>query len=112
MPEERLSFHAEPEAALAGVDFVQENAPERVEVKRALLARLDAALPTEVIIASSSSGLGVAATVRVAAGISETWMMPLLAASGILWIGTFVLFVLCYGPMLRLPESLDESRLG
>jgi carnitine 3-dehydrogenase len=47
--EDRLSFHADPEAALAGVDFVQENAPERVEVKRALLARLDAALPPEVI---------------------------------------------------------------
>ena len=57
VPEDRLSFHAEPEAALAGVDFVQENAPEREEVKRALLARLDAALPPEVIIASSSSGL-------------------------------------------------------
>ena len=57
VPEDRLSFHAEPEEALTGVDFVQENAPERVEVKRALLARLDAALPSEVIIASSSSGL-------------------------------------------------------
>jgi carnitine 3-dehydrogenase len=58
VPEDRLSFHAEPEEALAGVDFVQENAPERVEVKRALLARLDAALPPpEVIIASSSSDL-------------------------------------------------------
>jgi hypothetical protein len=57
VPEDRLSFDAEPEAALAGVDFVHENAPERVEVKRALLARLEAALPSEVIIDSSSSGL-------------------------------------------------------
>jgi 3-hydroxyacyl-CoA dehydrogenase len=57
MPEDRLSFHVDPEAALAGADFVQENAPEREELKRALLARLDAALPPEVIIASSSSGL-------------------------------------------------------
>ena len=30
-----LSFHAEPEAALAGAEFVQENAPEREELKRA-----------------------------------------------------------------------------
>jgi len=26
-----LSFHAEPEAALAGAEFVQESAPERQE---------------------------------------------------------------------------------
>jgi carnitine 3-dehydrogenase len=29
-----LTFHAEPEAALAGAEFVQENAPEREELKR------------------------------------------------------------------------------
>ena len=29
-----LSFHAEPEAALAGAEFVQENAPEREDLKR------------------------------------------------------------------------------
>jgi carnitine 3-dehydrogenase len=52
-----LSFHAEPEAALAGVEFVQESAPEREDVKRALLARLDAALDPAIVIASSSSGL-------------------------------------------------------
>ena len=52
-----LSFFAEPEAALAGVEFVQESAPEREELKRALLARLDAALDPEIVIASSSSGL-------------------------------------------------------
>lgn len=52
-----LSFHAEPEPALAGADFVQESAPEREELKRALLARLDAVLDPEVVIASSSSGL-------------------------------------------------------
>jgi 3-hydroxyacyl-CoA dehydrogenase len=52
-----LSFHVEPEAALAGAEFVQESAPEREEVKRALLARLDAALDPAIVIASSSSGL-------------------------------------------------------
>src|SRR5215468_2342209 len=52
-----LSFHAEPEAALTGAEFVQESAPEREEVKRALLARLDAALDPAIVIASSSSGL-------------------------------------------------------
>jgi carnitine 3-dehydrogenase len=52
-----LTFHAEPEGALAGVEFVQESAPEREELKRALLARLDAVLDPEIVIASSSSGL-------------------------------------------------------
>jgi len=48
---------AEPEAALAGAEFVQESAPEREELKRALLARLDAVLDPAIVIASSSSGL-------------------------------------------------------
>lgn len=43
--------------ALQGVDFVQENGPENEAAKRELLARLDAALPPEVIIASSTSAL-------------------------------------------------------
>ncbi|HZK90874.1 MAG TPA: 3-hydroxyacyl-CoA dehydrogenase NAD-binding domain-containing protein [Stellaceae bacterium] len=52
-----LSFHAEPEAALAGAEFVQESAPEREDLKRVLLTRLDAALDPSVVVASSSSGL-------------------------------------------------------
>jgi len=56
-PWSALSFHSEPEAALAGAEFVQESAFEREDLKRALLARLDAALDPSVVIASSSSGL-------------------------------------------------------
>jgi carnitine 3-dehydrogenase len=56
-PQDALAFCAEPETAVAEADFVQENAPERETVKQALLARIDAVLPSEVIIASSSSGL-------------------------------------------------------
>ena len=52
-----LRFHTQPEAAVAGAEFIQESAPEREELKRALLARLDAVLDPEVVIASSSSGL-------------------------------------------------------
>src|SRR5215813_13038726 len=52
-----LSFHTEPEAAVVGAEFIQESAPEREELKRALLARLDAVLDPEIVIASSSSGL-------------------------------------------------------
>ena len=57
IPEHRLSFHAQPEDAVAKAEFGQENAPERAVLKRQLLHRIDAVLPPSVIIASSSSGL-------------------------------------------------------
>ena len=45
------------EAALDGVDHVQENTPEDVEVKREVFARLDAAAPANAVLASSSSAI-------------------------------------------------------
>ena len=58
LPDEgRLDFVAAPADAAESVDFVQESAPEREDVKRALLAAADAAAPAEVVIASSTSGL-------------------------------------------------------
>jgi carnitine 3-dehydrogenase len=56
-PHQMLKFCADPETAVAGADFVQENAPEREAIKAALLARIDAVLPPDIVIASSSSGL-------------------------------------------------------
>jgi 3-hydroxyacyl-CoA dehydrogenase len=60
-PLQRLAFRTQLEAAVEGADFVQESAPERIELKRELLARIDAALPADRVIASSSSGLSVSA---------------------------------------------------
>lgn len=56
-PHHDLTFCADPESAVAGADFVQEQAPEREEIKKSLLARIDSVLPPEIVIASSSSGL-------------------------------------------------------
>jgi carnitine 3-dehydrogenase len=56
-PHHLLKFWADPETAVAAADFVQENAPEREAVKQEVLARIDAVLPPERVIASSSSGL-------------------------------------------------------
>lgn len=53
----RLRFTGDLGDAVAGSDFVQENGPERIDVKKDLFRRLDQALPPDVIIASSSSGL-------------------------------------------------------
>ncbi len=46
-----------PEEAVQGVDFVQESAPEREQIKRALLAAASRAAGPEVVFASSTSGL-------------------------------------------------------
>lgn len=54
---ERLRFFADPGEAAAGAEFVQESAPERLDLKRELLQRIDAALPAGRVIASSTSGL-------------------------------------------------------
>jgi carnitine 3-dehydrogenase len=54
---DRLSFTPDPAAAVADAAFVQENGPERLDVKHELFARLDAAAPAETVLASSSSGL-------------------------------------------------------
>ncbi|GAA2177203.1 3-hydroxyacyl-CoA dehydrogenase NAD-binding domain-containing protein [Leucobacter tardus] len=53
---ENISVHSDLAEALDGVQFVQENAPEVLEMKRRLLAEIDAAAPPEAIIASSTSG--------------------------------------------------------
>ena len=54
---DRLKFTSDLSAALADADFVQENAPERPELKVKLFADIDDATPPDAIIASSSSGI-------------------------------------------------------
>jgi 3-hydroxyacyl-CoA dehydrogenase len=54
---DRLSFTPDMKSALRSADFVQENGPERQDFKVKLFADMDAAAPTDSIIASSSSGL-------------------------------------------------------
>lgn len=55
--QDRLSFTADPAEAAAGAEFVQENGPERPEVKDRLFAALDEAAPPATVLASSSSGI-------------------------------------------------------
>ena len=54
---DRLTFTPDPAAAAAEADFVQENGPEREDVKHALYAALDEAARPDVVLASSSSGM-------------------------------------------------------
>ncbi|MFC8624998.1 3-hydroxyacyl-CoA dehydrogenase NAD-binding domain-containing protein [Streptomyces anulatus] len=54
--QDRLTVTATLEEAVADAQFVQESAPEKLDLKRDLLARLDAAAPAGTVIASSTSG--------------------------------------------------------
>jgi carnitine 3-dehydrogenase len=56
-PEGRLELVATAEDAVEGVDFVQENAPEREDLKRAILAQAGRSAGDGVIFCSSTSGL-------------------------------------------------------
>ncbi len=53
----RMCGVASLEEALAGADYVQENTPEILEVKRAIFSRLDQAAKPGAILASSTSAL-------------------------------------------------------
>jgi carnitine 3-dehydrogenase len=55
--EGRLSFTADLEEAAAGADFIQESAPERLDLKQRLLAAASRTARADVVIASSTSGL-------------------------------------------------------
>ncbi len=54
---ERIEVVTDVEAAVDGVDVVQENAPERVELKRELFGRVERAAPAQALLLSSTSGL-------------------------------------------------------
>jgi L-gulonate 3-dehydrogenase len=57
----RITTAATLEEVLDGAVHVQESGPERVEAKRALFAELDALMPADVVLASSTSGIPASA---------------------------------------------------
>jgi L-gulonate 3-dehydrogenase len=90
----RISACVTLEEAAAQADFIQENGPETLEVKRDLFARLDAAAPAKAIIASSSSAIraslfteGLAGRARCLIGhpVNPPHLIPLVELSGADW---------------------------
>ncbi|MEV4046930.1 3-hydroxyacyl-CoA dehydrogenase NAD-binding domain-containing protein [Streptomyces sp. NPDC049744] len=88
---DRLTVADTLEEAVADADFVQESAPEKLDLKRDLLARLDAATPPGVVIASSTSGYpmtdmqtAAAAPSRLAVGhpFNPPYLIPLVEVVG------------------------------
>ena len=54
---EKLTITSDLNSALTGADFIQENGPERNEIKRSLFEALDQLAPSEIPIASSTSAI-------------------------------------------------------
>jgi carnitine 3-dehydrogenase len=54
-----LTFTTDVAAAVKGAEFIQENGPERLQIKQAIFAEIEAAAPADAIIATSSSGLRI-----------------------------------------------------
>jgi carnitine 3-dehydrogenase len=86
-----LTFVATPEEAATGVDFVQESAPERMELKQMLLQRASAVAPAHVVFGSSTSGLlpsemqqGMTHPERLVVGhpFNPVYLMPLVEICG------------------------------
>ncbi len=72
---DRLRFVAGVAEAVADADFVQENGPEREDVKHAMYAALDAAARPDVVLASSSSGMLPSAIAKACAAHPERMLV-------------------------------------
>jgi carnitine 3-dehydrogenase len=86
-----LTFVGSPEEAATGVDFVQESAPERVELKQRLLALASRAAAPDTVFCSSTSGLRpsllqaeMAGPERLAVGhpFNPVYLLPLVECCG------------------------------
>ena len=64
---EMISVHTELASTLSDAMYIQENTPEKLEVKQAVFAEIDRLADPSAIIATSSSGLDIN---QIAAGLS------------------------------------------
>lgn len=103
---DRLRVVTDMAEALDGAEFVQESAPERLEIKQALYEQMGAILPANVVIGSSTSGLMMsdiqatcATPERCVIGhpFNPPYLLPLVeivggrqtAPEAVTWAGTF-----------------------
>ena len=91
VPAGRVTVVADIADAVRDADFIQESAPEREEVKRALLTEVSQAADPDIIIASSTSGLlpsrlqsGCRAPERICVGhpFNPVYLLPLVEVVG------------------------------
>jgi carnitine 3-dehydrogenase len=88
---DRLTFATTLEEAVAEAEFVQESAPERLELKRELLQAVNRATPPTVVIGSSTSGFAMsdmqpdasgAARMVVGHPFNPPYLIPLVEVVG------------------------------
>ena len=82
------------EDALADADYVQENLPERLDIKKEIYSRLDALTPANSILASSTSSIPASAFTEhlkgrarclVAHPVNPPYLVPLVELCGAPW---------------------------
>ena len=70
---QRLHFEVSPEAAVAKADFVQENGPERLDIKRDLFHHLDQVTPAHALIRQAPRPLLSASFRTLAPATLSVW---------------------------------------
>lgn len=90
----RISTVEQIEAAVSGADWVQENLPEDVEVKRVAFRALDAHAPAAAVLASSTSGIPASQFTEALAGrarclvahpVNPPHLVPIVELCGAPW---------------------------
>ena len=100
----RVSIAASLEDALTGVEFVQENGPERVEEKQTIFAQLDRLAPPDALLVSSTSAITASRFTETLPGrarclvghpVNPPHLVPLVELCGAPWTA---------------PESIERAR--
>lgn len=100
----RLSVARNLEAAVDGVEFVQENGPELLEQKRTIFAELDRLAPPTAVLASSTSAITASRFTEALPGrsrclvghpVNPPHLVPLVELCGAPWTS---------------PETIDRAR--
>jgi 3-hydroxyacyl-CoA dehydrogenase len=101
----RVSVAANLEEAVSGVEFVQENGPEKVEDKRIIFAQLDRLAPKHALLVSSTSAITASrfteklpgrARCMVGHPVNPPHLVPLVELCGAPWTS---------------PEAIDRARM-
>jgi L-gulonate 3-dehydrogenase len=96
----RIAYIPALEDALAGVDWVQENLPETLEIKRQVFAALDRHAPPDAVLASSTSAIPASrftetlsgrARCLVAHPVNPPHLVPIVELCGAPWTSAAVI---------------------
>jgi 3-hydroxyacyl-CoA dehydrogenase len=90
----RVAVHEQLAQAIAGVDYVQENLPETLDLKREIFGRMDALADPRTILASSTSSIPASAFTEdlpgrgrclVAHPVNPPYLVPVVELCGAPW---------------------------